>query len=230
MLEISGLDFRYVNVHALKNISIKVDEKAIVSVIGKRNSGKSTLFKIIAGLKDPDAGDVFYAKKSILKKDRYKNLNGEVICIERDHGLFLGLTVKENIELGAWQVNDRLILRNRLDMMLEFIPYLEKSFNVPAFKLHAGEQMLTLIARAIFAKPKLIIIDEPTFGLYQLFADKVLELIHRVNIDLEIAFLLMQQNAIEAVKIADWIYELENGEIIKQGDKKAFEYFDCIDI
>ena len=230
MLEITGLDFRYVNAHALKNINLKVDEKIIVSVIGKRNSGKSTLFKIIAGLKKPDSGDIFYFKKSILKQDRHKNLNGEMVCIRRNHGLFLGLTVKENIELGAWQISDKLILKKRFDLILALVPYLEKSFSVPAFKLHIGEQVLTLIARAIFAQPKLIVIDEPTFGLYQLFADKILELIHRANIDLGITFLLMQQSANEAIKIADWIYELENGEIIKQGDRKAFEYFDCLEI
>ena len=109
------------------------------------------------------------------------------------------------------------------------IPHLEKSFNTPAFKLCNGEQMLTLIARSIFSSPDLIVIDEPTFGFYQLFADKILELIRRANKDLGITFLLMQQNLGEAIKIADWIYELDMGEIVKQGDGKSFEYFDYVD-
>lgn len=228
LLEVSELNFKYINTQALNNVSIKVDSGKIITVFGKISSGKSTMFKIIAGLIEPDDGDIKYMGNSILK-NRHKNLNGKMVCIERHKGLFLGLTVKENIELGAWQIKDKFILKRRFNVILDLIPHLEKSFNTPAFKLCNGEQMLTLIARSIFSSPDLIVIDEPTFGFYQLFADKILELIRRANKDLGITFLLMQQNLGEAIKIADWIYELDMGEIVKQGDGKSFEYFDYVD-
>ena len=228
MLEVSGLNFKYINVQALNNVNIKVDTRKVVTVFGKASSGKSTLFKIIAGLIEPDEGDIKYAGKSILQ-NRHRNLNGKMVCIERHKGLFLGLTVKENIELGAWYIKDKFILKKRFNAILALMPNLEKSFNTPAAKLCNGEQMLTLIARSIFSNPDLIVIDEPTFGFYQLFADKILELIRKANRDLGITFLLMQQNLGEAIKISDWIYELDMGEIIKQGDSQSFEYFDYVD-
>ena len=228
LLEVSELNFKYINVQALNNVNIKVDAGKIVTVFGKVSSGKSTMFKIIAGLMKPDNGDIKYMGNSILK-NRHKNLNGKMVCIERHKGLFLGLTVKENLELGAWQIRDKFVLKKRFNVILDLIPNLEKSFNTPAEKLCNGEQMLTLIARSIFSQPDLIVIDEPTFGFYQLFADKILELIRKANRDLGITFLLMQQSLGEAIKIADWIYELDMGEIIKQGDSKSFEYFDYVD-
>ena len=228
LLEVSGLNFKYINVQALNNVNIKVDAGKIVTVFGKVSSGKSTMFKIIAGLMKPDNGDIKYMGNSILK-NRHKNLNGKMVCIERHKGLFLGLTVKENLELGAWQIRDKFVLKKRFNVILDLIPNLEKSFNTPAEKLCNGEQMLTLIARSIFSQPDLIVIDEPTFGFYQLFADKILELIRKANRNLGITFLLMQQSLGEAIKIADWIYELDLGEIVKQGDSKSFEYFDYVD-
>lgn len=228
LLEVSGLNFKYINVQALNNVNIKVDAGKIVTVFGKVSSGKSTMFKIIAGLMKPDNGDIKYMGNSILK-NRHKNLNGKMVCIERHKGLFLGLTVKENLELGAWQIRDKFVLKKRFNVILDLIPNLEKSFNTPAEKLCNGEQMLTLIARSIFSQPDLIVIDEPTFGFYQLFADKILELIRKANRNLGTTFLLMQQSLGEAIKIADWIYELDLGEIVKQGDSKSFEYFDYVD-
>lgn len=228
LLEVSELNFKYINVQALNNVNIKVDAGKIVTVFGKVSSGKSTMFKIIAGLMKPDNGDIKYMGNSILK-NRHKNLNGKMVCIERHKGLFLGLTVKENLELGAWQIRDKFVLKKRFNVILDLIPNLEKSFNTPAEKLCNGEQMLTLIARSIFSQPDLIVIDEPTFGFYQLFADKILELIRKANRNLGITFLLMQQSLGEAIKIADWIYELDLGEIVKQGDSKSFEYFDYVD-
>lgn len=228
LLEVSGLNFKYINVQALNNVNIKVDAGKIVTVFGKVSSGKSTMFKIIAGLMKPDNGDIKYMGNSILK-NRHKNLNGKMVCIERHKGLFLGLTVKENLELGAWQIRDKFVLKKRFNVILDLIPNLEKSFNTPAEKLCNGERMLTLIARSIFSQPDLIVIDEPTFGFYQLFADKILELIRKANRNLGITFLLMQQSLGEAIKIADWIYELDLGEIVKQGDSKSFEYFDYVD-
>ena len=228
LLKVSGLNFKYINVQALNNVNIKVDAGKIVTVFGKVSSGKSTMFKIIAGLMKPDNGDIKYMGNSILK-NRHKNLNGKMVCIERHKGLFLGLTVKENLELGAWQIRDKFVLKKRFNVILDLIPNLEKSFNTPAEKLCNGEQMLTLIARSIFSQPDLIVIDEPTFGFYQLFADKILELIRKANRNLGITFLLMQQSLGEAIKIADWIYELDLGEIVKQGDSKSFEYFDYVD-
>ncbi len=228
MLEVSGLNFKYVNVQALNNVTIKVDAGKIITVFGKVSSGKSTMFKIIAGLIKPDNGNIKFMGKSILQ-NRHRNLNGKMVCIERHKGLFLGLTVKENIELGLWRIRDKFILKKRFNVILDLIPNLEKSFSTPAEKLCNGEQMLILIARSIFAQPDLIVIDEPTFGFYQLFADKILELIRKANRDLGITFLLMQQNLGEAIKVADWIYELDMGEIVKQGDSKSFEYFDYVD-
>ena len=126
LLEVSELNFKYINVQALNNVNIKVDAGKIVTVFGKVSSGKSTMFKIIAGLMKPDNGDIKYMGNSILK-NRHKNLNGKMVCIERHKGLFLGLTVKENLELGAWQIRDKFVLKKRFNVILDLIPNLEKA-------------------------------------------------------------------------------------------------------
>ena len=227
MLEVSNINFSYPNLKALNNLSMKVDENKIVSVIGKRHSGKSTLFKIISGLIIPDSGDIIYNKKSILKH-RHRFLNNEMVCIDGYSGLFLGMTVQENIELGAWRIKDKFLLRKRFNETLELVPYLKDYYKESAYKLSDGEKMLTIIARAIISLPKLVIIDEPTFGLPTDFVDKILDLIHRANKDLSITFLLMQKKVGAAIRVSDWIYELEDGEVIKVGDKKSFEKFDSM--
>ena len=225
LLEVSNISFSYPNLKALDNLSMKVDKNKVVSVIGKRHSGKTTLFKIIAGLIIPDSGNIIYNGKSILRH-RHKFLNSEIVCIEGYSGLFLGMTVQENIELGAWHIKDKFLLKKRFDETLDLAPYLKKNCRKNADKLDDGEKMLTIIARAIISLPKLVVIDEPTFGLYPDFVDKVLDLIHRANKDLNITFLLMQKKVSAAIRVSDWIYELEDGEIIKVGDRKSFEKFD----
>lgn len=224
MLEISHLSFSYPNLQVLNDLSIKIKEKEIVSVIGKRHSGKSTLFKLVSGLENPDSGNIIFMGNSILK-NRYKFLNGYMICLDRYKGLFSSLTVKENIELGAWHIKDKKVFKQNFDRTLELIPHLQKYYNKNVKKLCNGEKMLTAIARAVVAFPELIVIDEPTFGFYPLFAEKILNLISRSN-QLGITFLLIQKKNDMSVKISDWIYELEDGEIIKQGDSKSFEKFD----
>lgn len=225
LLEVSNISFSYPNIKALNNLSMKVEEYKVVSIIGKINSGKSTLFKIISGLIKPDSGDVIYKGNSILKH-RHKFLNTEMICVEGSSGIFLGMTTKENIELGAWHIKDDFLSKKRFDETLELVPYLKKYCNKNADVLCAGGKMLTIMARAIISSPKLIIIDEPIWGLSSEFADKVLDLIHRANKNLNITFLLMQKKVSAAIRVSDWIYELEHGEVIRVGDRKAFEKFD----
>ena len=208
----------------INDLNLKVKENEIVSITGKKCSGKSTLFKIIAGIQTPDSGSIFFMDKDICK-NRYKNLNSDVVFLNRYLGLFQEMTVKENIELGAWNIKDKKIFEQNLNKTLELIPSLQKPYNKQTKFLCNGEKMLTSIARAIISFPKLIVIDEPTLGFYPLFADKILELISKAN-KLGITFLLMQKNLSHAIKISNWIYEIEDGEIIKEGDASSFKKFD----
>jgi ABC-type branched-chain amino acid transport systems, ATPase component len=224
LLKISHLNFKYPNSTAINDLTMQVKEKEIVSLIGKRASGKSTLFKIIAGLQEPDSGNIFFIGENITQ-NRPKSLNGKMVCLNRYYGLFNEMSVKDNIELGAWNIKDKKIFQENLNKTLELIPHLHKQYNKNIKFLCNGEKMLTAIARAIISFPKLIVIDEPTLGFYPLFAEKILDLIHKAN-QLGITFLLMQNKLENAVKISNWIYEIEDGEIIKEGDNKSFEKFD----
>lgn len=222
MLEISHLNFNYPNLKVIHDLSIKIDTNEIVSIIGHKHSGKSTLFKIIAGLQLPTTGKIIFMDNDITTK---RKLNGELFCQARYKGLFYGLTVRENIELGGWRIKDKNILKENFEKTIELIPHLQKSYNKNIKKLCNGERMLTAIARAIISFPKLIVIDEPMLGFYPLFVEKIADLIYKAN-KLGITFLLLQKNISDAVKISNRIYEMEDGQIIKEGNSKSFEKFD----
>lgn len=224
MLNLSNINFSYPSFKIISDVNLKVKENEIVSVTGKKCAGKSTLFKLIAGLLKPDSGNVFFMGNDIYNASR-KNLHNDIVFINRYLGLFQEMTVKENIELGAWSIKDKKVFESNLNKILELVPTLEKTYNKQTKFLCNGEKMLTSIARALISFPKLIVIDEPTLGFYPLFANKILELITKAN-QLGVTFLLMQQNLSHAVKISNWIYEMEEGEIIKQGDAQSFRKFD----
>lgn len=223
MLKISNLNVFYQHFHAVKDVSIEVKPGQVVSIIGSRGAGKTTIFNTIAGFKQHTSGDLVFNLQNINDCDVITRASEFFACVPRYEGLFFNMTVKDNLTVGEFKF-DKLSVKKQYEFVLETIPHLKRREFEKVFELCNGEKMLVAIGRAIMANHKLIVIDEPTLGFYPLFADKVLDIIKRLN-EQGMSFLIMQTNLKRALKISNWIYVLENGEIKMEGDNDSFKKF-----
>jgi len=221
VLKINDLCFAHNGFELLKNISVVLNQGSIVSVVDKRNTSDFIFFRVISGLEIATSGKIFFLEKEILKN----NNRLDFICLESYKDVFEQMTIEENIKLGAWKIKNKKNLKANLELVYKLIPDLIKLKNILLKNLGNGERMLTALAAAVISLPKLIIIYKPTQGFYPLFAEKILNVIREAN-KLGISFLLLEKNLVYASKISDWIYEMQDGEIIKEGDVESFRKFD----
>jgi branched-chain amino acid transport system ATP-binding protein len=219
MLKIEGLNAAYGSIQVLKNISLKVPKGKVVSIIGANGAGKSTLLKSISGLMKISKGSILYKDKDIAGMPANRIVGLGISQVPEGRQIFAHLSVLDNIHLGAYlyfKRNNRLEIKERVDRIYEIFPILETRSKQIAGTLSGGEQQMLAIARALMARPELLLLDEPSMGIAPLIVREIFNVIQQLNKS-GTTVLLVEQNAQIALKVAHYSYVLERGEIVMEG-------------
>ncbi|AMA64567.1 MAG: ABC transporter ATP-binding protein [Kurthia gibsonii] len=225
MLKIENLNVYYGNIQALKGVSLEVNEGEIVTLIGANGAGKSTLLKTISGLLRPKQGTIEYLGSSINKKAAQSIVKTGISHVPEGRRVFSNMTVEENLDLGAYLRRDRANISKDLERVFELFPRLLERRKQPSGTLSGGEQQMLAMGRAIMAKPKLLLLDEPSMGLAPLMVKTIFEIIEEINRN-GTTILLVEQNAHMALSIAERGYVIETGKVVLSGDAKTLQASD----
>ena len=220
MLRLDDVHTFYGSIQALKGISIDVHEGEIVTLIGANGAGKSTTLRSINGLNHPREGTIFFAGQNITSRPAHDIVEMGISQSPEGRRLFPHMSVLENLEMGAFQRRDRSQIKEDLDRVYTLFPRLAERKNQRAGTLSGGEQQMVAIGRALMARPKLLMLDEPSMGLAPIFVEKIFEIIHEIN-EQGTTILLVEQNALMALDAADRGYVLETGRIALADDAKS---------
>lgn len=217
MLEVKDLNVFYGNIHAIKGISLVVNEGEVVSLIGANGAGKTTTLQTISGILRAKSGEIFFEGEEITKTKPHNIVKLGISQVPEGRRIFSGLTVRDNVMLGAYTVKDsRESLKADRDKFYDAFPRMKERRNQIAGTLSGGEQQMLAMGRALMARPKLLILDEPSMGLSPLFVEEIFNVIRQLK-DEGTTILLVEQNAKMALSIADRGYVLETGKIITEG-------------
>ncbi|MGD0919594.1 MAG: ABC transporter ATP-binding protein [Thermodesulfobacteriota bacterium] len=219
MLEIKTLRVHYGKAEALKGISLSMDEGAIVALIGANGAGKTTTLRTISGLKMPTSGEIWLKGKKINGLPVHDIVKLGIAHIPEGRIVFAPMTVFDNLRMGAYLRKDKHEIIKDLEAMYEHFPILKKRQWQLAGRLSGGEQQMLAIARALMARPKLLLMDEPSMGLSPLLVEEVANIISSINKS-NISVMLVEQNARMALELANKAYILEVGNITLEGDAK----------
>ncbi len=219
MLRIEELSASYNGIHVLKGISIRVPKGKVVSIIGANGAGKSTLLKSISGLMKISKGRILYKEQDIAGLPAYRIVSLGISQVPEGRQLFAHLTVRDNINLGAYHYFKRrnlVEIKSRIEQVYKMFPILEKRSKQIAGTLSGGEQQMLAIARALMGRPDLLLLDEPSMGIAPLILREIFNVIKQLN-ESGTTVLLVEQNAGAALKVAHHSYVLERGEIVLEG-------------
>ncbi len=219
MLKIENIGASYGHVRALSDVSLRVKEKEIVTLIGSNGAGKSTLLKVISGLLKPDRGKMKYGGERIDGLPPEKIIAKGIAHCPEGRRVFAELTVTENLEMGAYLEKSVKVTKQRIEEIVEIFPILLKRQKQMAGTLSGGEQQQLAIARSLMSNPKMILFDEPSLGLAPILVDQVEDIISRLK-ERGLTILLVEQNANMALRVANYAYVLETGQIILNGPSK----------
>lgn len=213
MLELHDVHAYYGNIHALKGITIEVDEGEIVTLIGANGAGKSTTLKTISGLLKPRRGSVILDSEDLAPYPAHKIAYKGVSLVPEGRGIFARLTVGENLDMGAFQRTDREGIEKDRQRVFKLFPRLHERESQVAGTLSGGEQQMLATGRALMSRPRLMLLDEPSMGLAPVLVESVFETIQEINRE-GTTILLVEQNAHMALQIAQRGYVLQTGEIV----------------
>ena len=216
MLEVKDLKVSYGMIEAIKGISFEVNQGEIVSLIGANGAGKSTTLRTISGIKPAKSGQILYEGQDILKSNAMKIVKAGISQVPEGRHVFKGMSVKENLLMGAYTRKDRDGLKEDMEKSFEYFPIIKERLNQDAATLSGGEQQMVAMARALMAKPKLLLLDEPSMGLAPLFIQQIFNIIEEINAA-GTTVLLIEQNAKQALSISDRAYVMETGKILLSG-------------
>ena len=211
LLEVNEIHTYYGNIHALKGVSFEVDSGEIIALIGSNGAGKTTTLRTISGLMEPREGSVIYDGEDISTSRADTLVSKGISMVPEGRGVFAKLTVEENLDMGAYTRRDGGI-KDDLKGAYELFPRLEERKKQVAGTLSGGEQQMLAIARALMAKPRLLLLDEPSMGLAPVLVDGVFDTVQRIANE-GVTILLVEQNAHMALQIADRGYVLQSGEV-----------------
>ena len=213
MLELRHIETYYGNIHALKNVSLSINEGEIVTLIGANGAGKSTTLMSICGVTPPRHGEIFFRGQSIHALSAEKIVNLGICQVPEGRHIFPQMSVLENLEMGAYLRHDKAAIKSDIDEVFGRFPILEKRRQQAGGTLSGGEQQMLAISRALLARPSLLLLDEPSLGLAPLIIKQIFEIIKKINEQSNTTVFLVEQNANQALKIADRGYVMENGAI-----------------
>jgi branched-chain amino acid transport system ATP-binding protein len=213
MLEVNNVHAFYGNIHALNGISVTVDEGEIVTLIGANGAGKSTTLRTVSGLMKPREGSVILEGEDLAPFPAHEIVFKGVSMVPEGRGVFTRLTVDENLDMGAFRRDDKNGVGSDRDRVYQLFPRLKERINQVAGTLSGGEQQMLATGRALMARPRLLLMDEPSMGLAPVLVESVFETIQEINKE-GTTILLVEQNAHMALQVASRGYVLQTGEIV----------------
>ena len=216
MLRVEDINVYYGAIHAIKGISLEVNDGEIVALIGSNGAGKSTTLRTISGLMKPKTGRIMYDGEDITGVPAHKIVGKGLCQVPEGRHVFANMTVLENLELGAYLRTDKEGIEKDMEMVFEKVPRLLERKNQLSGTLSGGEQQMLAMARALMSRPKLLLLDEPSMGLAPLLIKEIFNIIKEINAS-GTTVLLVEQNANMALSIADKAYVLETGRITLSG-------------
>ena len=221
MLEIKNLQVSYGCIAALHDVSLKVEQGCIVTLIGSNGAGKSTTLRAISGLVRPTAGAIFYNGQSIGGRPAHQLVKLGLAHVPEGRMVFANLTVHENLMMGAYLQRDKAVIQRELDFVFTTFPRLKERDKQVAGTLSGGEQQMLAIGRALMSQPRFLMMDEPSLGIAPLLVKTIFEKVVEINRERGITILLVEQNANLALEISHRGYVLETGHIILEGDSAS---------
>ena len=212
MLELKSIESYYGRIQALKGIDLEVPEGAIVAILGANGAGKSTTLKTISGLIQPLRGQILFQGQSIHKSEPHKIVRMGICQVPEGRDIFMGLTVQENLKMGAFTRKDANAIQNDMERIFQSFSILKQRAKQQAGTLSGGEQQMLAIARGLMSNPKLMLLDEPSLGLAPLMVEEIFRIIAEINKD-GVTILLVEQNANMALQTAQYGYVMETGSV-----------------
>lgn len=219
MLQVKDLSINYGAIQAVRHVDFEVKKGEIVTLIGANGAGKSTILKTISGIVKPQSGSIEYQDESLIGKKAPQIVAAGISQVPEGRHVFPAMTVMENLQLGSYLQKNRAQIEARLQNIYEMFPILKERQHQDAATLSGGEQQMLVMARAMMAGPKLLLLDEPSMGLAPIYIQKVFEIIQKINAQ-GTTILLIEQNAHQALAIADRGYVIASGEIQLSGTGK----------
>lgn len=216
MLTIKNLEVKYGAFRALYNISLTVEEHKLISIIGANGAGKTTLINTISGLLRPVAGEIIFEEQSITQLESYVIAELGIIQVPEGRKLFSDMTVHENLLMGSYTKRAKQSRQESLEFVYHLFPILEERMKQFAGTLSGGEQQMLAIGRAVMAKPRLMMFDEPSLGLAPLLVRTIYQVITQLK-ETGMTILLVEQNVRQSLQISDYAYVLESGQIVLAG-------------
>ena len=220
ILELEDIHTYYGSIQALKGVSLEVYDGEVVTLIGANGAGKSTTLRSINGLNHPREGRITFQGRDITQEAPHDVVKMGISQSPEGRRLFPRMSVMENLEMGAFQRNDRTGIKESLDRVFELFPRLHERRNQRAGTMSGGEQQMCAMGRALMAKPKLLLLDEPSMGLAPIFVERIFEIVVEINKQ-GTPILLVEQNALMALDVADRGYVMETGSIALADEAKA---------
>ncbi len=222
LLEVNDIHAYYGNIHALKGVSLTVNEGEIVTLIGGNGAGKTTTLRTISGLMTPREGRVVFDGEDIATRPAHAWVSKGIAMVPEGRGVFAKLTVEENLEMGAFHRNDKVGIRTDIEKSYEMFPRLGERRTQLAGTMSGGEQQMLAVTRALMSQPRLLLMDEPSMGLAPVLVDVIFEAIERINQE-GMTVLLVEQNAHMALQIANRGYVLQTGQIVLSEDANVLQ-------
>jgi branched-chain amino acid transport system ATP-binding protein len=219
LLKVKNVDIFYGDAQAVWDVSFYVEQKKIIALLGANGAGKSTLLNAISSVLRPQKGEILFSGKSIVKLKPEQVVTVGISHVPEGRHLFSRLSVLENLELGAYPANARPYLKESLDRAFNLFPILKERKNQSAGTLSGGEQQMVAIARALMARPILLMLDEPSLGLAPLFVSLLFETIQAMNEE-GMTILLVEQNVHQTLEITNYVYVLQTGTLKMEGQGK----------
>jgi branched-chain amino acid transport system ATP-binding protein len=217
LLRIKDLSVDYGVIRAIDNVNIEAEEGEILSIIGANGAGKSTLLKTITGMIKPVTGEILFHSQPIVGMKTNSIVKLGITMAPEGRKIFPDLTVKENLDLGAYILTDKALKKGLFDLVMETFPRMKERIRQHAGTLSGGEQQMLAIGRALMSNPKILLLDEPSMGLSPIITREIFSLIRLINGEKGITMMLVEQNAHMALEHSHRTYVLENGRITMQG-------------
>ena len=227
MLNIKGVDAYYGDLQALWGVSLEVNQGELVALVGPNGAGKTTTLRVITGLLKPASGSIHFNDQCLDKEEAHDIVGLGISQVPEGGRVFAGMSVLENLELGAFLPKARASKDESLKWVYSIFPRLEESRDQRAGTLSGGERQMLAIGRALMSKPQLLLLDEPSFGLAPILVDHIFEMISEINKQ-GVTILLVEQNIRAALELASRSYVIENGRAVGQGVHEDLLSFECV--
>jgi branched-chain amino acid transport system ATP-binding protein len=216
LLELKNIDASYGFLQILWNVTLEVEDGEFVGLVGPNGAGKTTTLRTIAGLLNPTGGEVLFKGERMNDVPAHQVTRKGISYISEDLNLFVEMSVRDNLLMGAYTIQDRDVQLETLDFVYELFPRLKERQSQLAGTMSGGERKMLAIARGLMSNPELLLVDEPSLGLAPLLVKEIFQIIKRINEEQETTLMLVEQNANMALQIAHYGYVMENGKIVME--------------